>query len=346
MLKDIAAKILAGRAIAFDTANLRPVYISKSRMKSGVRAIVNEAVLDWELENLGIAVAHPERLSFAEQIAFWSAKRKFIAFSSSSLHMTAFAGNQSVAVIHYDGHANSNQMLLDVAAANNALYIHPVSGMEKVDGNSEFGALHQLGDPRKMAKDIATVLEAFEGGATKSVSTIQSKDHTLSPLVNVNDPLGFNIGATGVASQSSLYRHDEGCNRTPEGALSGRLTGRYQCHTDVEAAPWWQVELPALCAIYEVRVYNRCDNPEAKARLDRVVTLLSDDGELWQKMSERNEGRHAGGIDGYPYRLFLPPGTVARFVRLQTFNNNFLHFDQVEVFGEPAEGIWFKRRRG
>jgi FkbM family methyltransferase len=131
------------------------------------------------------------------------------------------------------------------------------------------------------------------------------------------------------AAQSSLceWSYFDAANG-PQGGVDGPLTGRPGFHTDIEDAPWWQVDLEAVHALNEVRVFNRMDCARERSRTLRV--LLSDDGETWRCVHDQ-AGRTFGGADGRPLRVLLA-GERGRYVRLQLAERVFLHLDKVRVF--------------
>ncbi|MDP4023887.1 FkbM family methyltransferase [Methylobacterium sp. NEAU 140] len=114
---------------------------------------------------------------------------------------------------------------------------------------------------------------------------------------------------------------------SPSGCLNGAPTGRPGFHTDIEDAPWWQVDLEAVRALNEVRVFNRMDSARERSRTLRV--LLSDDGVAW-RLVHVQAGHTFGGADGRPLRVMLG-GERARFVRLQLTERTYLHLDKVFV---------------
>jgi hypothetical protein len=79
-------------------------------------------------------------------------------------------------------------------------------------------------------------------------------------------------------------------------------------------------------------IYNRLDGP-CQPRARTLQVLVSDDGREWAVVYT-HDGTVFGGIDGRPL-LVKCPGTVARHVRLRLREQNFLHLDQVEIYG-PA----------
>lgn len=147
-----------------------------------------------------------------------------------------------------------------------------------------------------------------------------------------------NLALGRPARQSSVSAWSRGATTEQDaaGAVNGRITGGYQCHTDVEAAPWWQVDLGAPARVHEVRVFNRIDSAAMAARLRHFMIETSRDGRHWLAVCRKTDDARVGGIDATPFR-FLPPTPVpARFVRLRLLEAGVLHLDQVEVDGEAA----------
>jgi hypothetical protein len=120
------------------------------------------------------------------------------------------------------------------------------------------------------------------------------------------------------------------------GANDGRLNGCCGFHTSYEVNPWWQVDLGALHGIESVVVYNRLDQ---KLRCVDFDILVSEDAASWSVAYAKRDGVPFGGADGKPFRHDFVPPTSARFLRVQLAGSNFLHLDQVEVFGFPQDGV-------
>jgi hypothetical protein len=118
------------------------------------------------------------------------------------------------------------------------------------------------------------------------------------------------------------------------GAVSGVITGRASFHTDHEDAPWWQVDLGALCAVSEIRVFNRVDDLGVAARANPLAVLASDTGSEWLEIFRRTEAAPFGGADGNPLIWSSVPPVTLRHLRLTVPNRTWLSLDQVEVYGQ------------
>lgn len=150
----------------------------------------------------------------------------------------------------------------------------------------------------------------------------------LRPAISMPDYGGV-VSEGRPAAQSSLceWSYFDAANG-PQGGVDGPLTGRPGFHTDIEDSPWWQVDLEAVRALNEVRVFNRMDCARERSRTLQV--LLSDDSQTWRCVHDQG-GRTFGGADGRPLQVRLA-GERARFVRLQLAERAFLHLDKVRVF--------------
>jgi hypothetical protein len=137
-----------------------------------------------------------------------------------------------------------------------------------------------------------------------------------------------NIALGCKTSQSSEHPDT---TRSATGAVNGVRTGTFGFHTRFEEAPWWSVDLGATKAFDLIVIYNRLDGPcQPRARLLQV--LVSDDAKDWVVLHD-HDGTLFGGIDGRPL-IIRCQGTTARHVKIRLREANFLHLDQVEIYGE------------
>ena len=141
-------------------------------------------------------------------------------------------------------------------------------------------------------------------------------------------------GRPSRSSSTSQWSWSSSPELEASGANDGRLNGCCGFHTRHETNPWWQVDLGARHSIESVVIYNRLDQIMRCVDFD---LLVSDDGASWRLGFAKRDGVAFGGADGKPFKHdFLPPA-VGRFLRVQLAGTQFLHLDQVEVFGSPAE---------
>ena len=142
------------------------------------------------------------------------------------------------------------------------------------------------------------------------------------------------IEADWIAYEQSLAATNQ-ANLQPShdaaGACDGVKNGGAGFHTEKQLQPWWQVDLGKPQPVTRVVIWNRCDCAERAARLE---VCLSDDARSWTT-AYRHDGRTFFGFtDGKPLTVQLT-NQHARYVRIQLPGNDYLHLDEVEVFG-PA----------
>lgn len=144
--------------------------------------------------------------------------------------------------------------------------------------------------------------------------------------------LALNRPATQ-SSTSSWSRFAEP-ERDAAGANDGTITGRGGFHTEREFQPWWSVDLGAPFRIESIRIHNRRDCAE---RLKHFRILRSLDGEQWITMYRKIDGHVFGATDDLPHVAMIEGGPVARHVRVQIEDTEYLHFDECEISGSPAD---------
>jgi hypothetical protein len=137
-----------------------------------------------------------------------------------------------------------------------------------------------------------------------------------------------NIALGGKTSQSS--EHPD-VALSPISAVNGVRTGTFGFHTLLEQNPWWSVDLGDTRAFDLIVIYNRLDGP-CQPRSRSLQVLVSDNATEWVLLYD-HDGTVFGGIDGRPL-IIKCPGTKARHVRIRLREKNFLHLDQVEIYGE------------
>lgn len=147
--------------------------------------------------------------------------------------------------------------------------------------------------------------------------------------------LQANLALGKFASQSTTATEWGGnwnASRGVDGVKTGNIfDGGF--HTDYEENPWWQVDLGARHSLSYALLYNRQDCCIERAKTLEV--LLSNDGQSWQSVY-KHDGSVFGGADGHPLRVELGC-QKARFLRVQLRETNYLHLDEVEIFGCERE---------
>ena len=117
------------------------------------------------------------------------------------------------------------------------------------------------------------------------------------------------------------------------GAVNGKISEYYNFHTRFDNLPWWQVDLLAQCQIYEVRLFNRIENPTVAARCHNFKIEISSDGAHWENLIVKDDNTKFGGADGRPYCLVLSTPRTTRYLRVSLLKAGCLHLNQVQIFG-------------
>ena len=129
--------------------------------------------------------------------------------------------------------------------------------------------------------------------------------------------------AWGAINQSGLLeRLLSGAART---AIK-RHEGFAGFQTNNEPNPWWEVDLGRPYSLERARIFN--GQPAFYQRAATIRILLSEDSSNWRVVYD-NAGRYFGAD---PLTVDLGNAT-ARYVRVQLAEPNWLHLEEVEVFG-------------
>ncbi|HWO18473.1 MAG TPA: discoidin domain-containing protein [Kofleriaceae bacterium] len=129
-----------------------------------------------------------------------------------------------------------------------------------------------------------------------------------------------NLAAGRPASQSSTA-HGGIAARAADGNTDGNFANSSVTHTNLEAQPWWQVDLGGISDIGEVVLYNRTDC--CAERLANFDVQLSSDGVNWQ-----NAAYVAGQA---PAKLVFVGHVSSRFVRVRLRGTGELSLAEVQV---------------
>lgn len=116
------------------------------------------------------------------------------------------------------------------------------------------------------------------------------------------------------------------------GGCDGIKDGGTGFHTEPEAKPWWRVDLGAVYPLAKALVWNRTDDAVAPPRGRFLRVQLSSDDADWQEVYRHDGTLFYGYPKGAPLTVDLK-GSAARYVRIQLANTQYLHLDEVEVFG-------------
>jgi hypothetical protein len=111
----------------------------------------------------------------------------------------------------------------------------------------------------------------------------------------------------------------------PEALVCGEASSSIFFHTNFENQPWVEIDLGAPTTFSSVVVRNRRDGPQDV--LDRAVPLIlevGDDQQHWTQLSEIT----------HPFTSWRASvnANTARYVRLRSPRQTYLHLDAVQVF--------------
>jgi hypothetical protein len=146
-----------------------------------------------------------------------------------------------------------------------------------------------------------------------------------------------NIALHKPSFQSSIYQptgEEPVGSRVSGGGCNGVRTGTYGFHTQLQAEPWWVVDLLALHSIAEIHIYNRLGDPAVTARANELDVFVSPDANDWTMLLS-HAGHESFGADGVPLVVHAASDRPCRFVLLRLRGSNYLHLDEIEVYGRP-----------
>lgn len=144
-----------------------------------------------------------------------------------------------------------------------------------------------------------------------------------------------NVALNKPATQSTLSRWSSPTESSA--AVNGIKTGKQSFHTDLEPNPWWQVDLGEIHLVRSIAIFNRGRKGTPMAdRATSLMVLLSTDGMSWEKVYSGGVP-FGGALDSSPLVLSCLAGKQARYVTLQLAEANYLHLDEVEIFGAKPD---------
>lgn len=139
----------------------RPVYLTKKEVTAGISHFVNEAAFAERLARAGVEVIAPETLTLAEQVALFRTRRVVSGLIGSAFHTSAFAPPSRLMMLNYHRTLWTNQLLLDQANGNEAVYLYEAAGSRALGGNEHFVNRFQMIDPAGLAEDFLRRLDAL-----------------------------------------------------------------------------------------------------------------------------------------------------------------------------------------
>lgn len=149
-------------------------------------------------------------------------------------------------------------------------------------------------------------------------------------------PSGANVALGKNATQSSVCQWSSSPHAESDaaGAVDGHPDGFQGFHTELEDAPWWQVDLGHNYKISDIRIFNRLDLVTVIDRSAHLKVEVGTSPETFSEVFRREDDLPFGGIDGNPLIVHLKPSALGRFVRITLLRRTYFHLDQVEIYGE------------
>jgi hypothetical protein len=220
-----------------------------------------------------------------------------------------------------------SEQILSVAVINHYAY----RSTEALIRRRERGTLGEFGNQIKPASiEFVESLNQVEDLALANLWTsvlVKAYEACVTPV-----PVGQLLSLHKPATQSSTSAWSRGSTGEEDaaGAVDGHIGRDYRFHTAEEDAPWWMVDLLAIHTITEIRLFNRLELPDRAAMLKiEVCTPVTG----WIEVFRKEDAEPFGGADGYPLICRITPPMAGRFVRVTVLGRNFLHLNQVQVFG-------------
>ena len=247
-------------------------------------------------------------------------------------HAAAFARAKRLLSINGDNNGLASQALIDAACDHRALSLNAIQHLRAVEAAPRFDDRYEFVGPDRLADSI---VRAF--GATRTRRHARPIGHRHDR--STPDLAGATRSRSVARPTCPAQFTDPVWSRAPDdaavraaGAVSGHASSTDQRQTRVTDDPRWQVDLERPCLVTQVRVYDR--NDTALGRPRALVILTSEDGRDWVSQVRRPEtGDFGGGPAPVPFVWSAVEPVTARFVRIQILERDYLHSDQVAVFG-------------
>ena len=169
-------------------------------------------------------------------------------------------------------------------------------------------------------------------------------DFTLTPILVAGDESLHRLGLAAItnhlafgkaATQSSTLATGSAASLAVDGNTNGNFMGGFVTHTNLEANPWWQVDLGASAAVHSIVIWNRTDC--CKDRLADYWVFVSDvpfgPGDTPSILQSRpgTWSSHQTTTPN-PSTTIDTGGIRGRYIRVQLTGTNYLSLAEVQVF--------------
>jgi hypothetical protein len=147
-----------------------------------------------------------------------------------------------------------------------------------------------------------------------------------------------NLAFGRYATQSSIlpWATSESPNSCAPNAVDGVPSGMPNVHTNLEDNPWWLVDLGAIFAIHEIRIYNRLDDIPSLISMTKLKIDAALSRAAFEEIFRLDTDQSFGGIDGRYMTVNFEIPVVAQRLRIQLTQRGYLHLDQVYIFGKSS----------
>jgi len=143
--------------------NLKPIYLSKNKLTSGVARFSNESILIEKLYKSGFEIVYPELLEPSEQISMMRTRKFIFGTIGSAFHNSVFSRTSAELVcISRDSHPNSNFMLLDRLSGSSVRYFYAPGTNVDPTADSNFNADQKLPCPELIAEDLLKIFREIQ----------------------------------------------------------------------------------------------------------------------------------------------------------------------------------------
>ncbi len=136
-----------------------PAYLSRSRLRFGVKNIANEEAVTDVLARQGVEILYPEEMPLQDQVALFGSPRVIMGLGGSSFHTAIFAQPTS-RLVTVNVALMDNQVLIDRLNLNWALYLAPTVSVPPEARGEGILATYAFTDPEAVAMDL---LRAAQG---------------------------------------------------------------------------------------------------------------------------------------------------------------------------------------
>ncbi len=247
-------------------------------------------------------------------------------FVSSALHSEGFAVGELAQFVRLP-HFSTEMPLLedDPRAVLPDTVAHSVLSVDRFADKFRGRALNMC----LATGDRATLRDLREQLLSRGVRDL-GLWRLLSPAGNIALDRPARQSSVGVWSRQPVIAESDPVAIDAGGGNCGVLTGNAGFHTDVEANPWWQVDLGDRHPVGTVRLYGSGGIPGRALSI-----MISADGELFARVFLDIDDRVSPAYDD-PFDCQITPPVLGRYVRVERRGAGSLHLGEVEVYSHPS----------